>query len=80
MGPLGLYVNILSIIFLIISIVFSFFPPAIPVTLESMNWSCLVFGGATVLGLAWYAVRGRKQYNGPIFEVPMMPIAHERSQ
>lgn len=66
----GLIVNVLSSIYLVISVVFSFFPPAIPVTLETMNWSCVVWGGIVLLGLVWYALLGRKRYDGPILEKP----------
>lgn len=68
MGATGVFVNIVAIIYLVISIVFSFFPPATPVGLVSMNWSCVVFGGFVILGLAYYAIRGRKVYKGPIRE------------
>jgi choline transport protein len=73
LGRLGIFVNIFSICFLVVSVVFSFFPPTIPVTLVSMNWSILVFGGAVVLGLGFYTVRGRKNYHGPIFERSIIP-------
>lgn len=65
---LGLVVNVSSVIYLIISIIFSFFPPATPVTAVSMNWSIVVWGGVLLLGLIWYGLIGRKQYNGPIIE------------
>lgn len=69
-NTVGLVVNVLSTIYLVISVVFSFFPPAIPVTLVTFNWSCVVWGGIVLLGLVWYALYGRKRYNGPILERP----------
>jgi choline transport protein len=74
LGKLGFSVNLFSLFFLAISIIFSFFPPGIPVTLVSMNWSILVFGGAVVLGLIFYVVRGHKNYNGPIVERGIIPL------
>ena len=68
LGRAGLPVNILSACFVIISTFFSFFPPATPVTLMTMNWSCLMWGGSTLIGLAYYAVLGRKIYHGPVVE------------
>lgn len=68
MGRFGIVVNMIAAAFLTISIVFSFFPPAYPVTPQNMNWSCVVFGGEMILGGAWFVVRGRKQFNGPVFE------------
>ena len=68
LGRAGLPINIVSACFLIISVFFSFFPPATPVRLMTMNWSCLMWGGSTLIGLAYYAVLGRKIYHGPIVE------------
>jgi len=73
LGRLGFPVNLFSMCFLAISIVFSFFPPGIPVTLVSMNWSILVFVGAVILGLIFYIVRGHKNYHGPIVERGILP-------
>jgi choline transport protein len=73
LGKLGFFINIFSICFLTISIVFSFFPPGIPVTLVSMNWSIVVFGGTVFLGWIFYIVQGSKNYNGPIVERGIIP-------
>ena len=78
MGKAGIAVNAFSSIFLTLSVFFSFFPPAIPVSLTSMNWSIAVFGGFVIIGFVWYAVIGRKNYNGPIVERPAMTIEDER--
>lgn len=43
-------------------------------TLESMNWSILVFGGIVVLGSVFYSLRGHKNYNGPIVERAIIPL------
>lgn len=72
MGPLGIFVNLASIGFLAISIVFGFFPPSLPVTPANMNWSIVVFGGELLIGLVYYAVRGRVVYTGPIVETPIV--------
>ena len=62
-------VNLFSIAFLTVSIVFSFFPPGLPVTLLTMNWSCVVFGAAVLVGLFYFAIWGRKEYHGPIVDI-----------
>ncbi|KAK3672390.1 hypothetical protein LTR78_007697 [Recurvomyces mirabilis] len=77
MGRYGVLVNGFSAVFLTISVFFSFFPPAIPVTPVTMNWSIAVFGGFVILGLIWYAVLGRRQYHGPIVERPSL-VTDER--
>lgn len=72
LGKVGVFVNGFSAVFLTISVFFSFFPPAIPVTAVTMNWSIAVFGGFLILGLIWYAVIGRHHYSGPIVERPLL--------
>ena len=72
MGKAGVAVNAFSAIFLIISTFFSFFPPAVPVTALTMNWSIVVFGGFVIIGLIWYGILGRRNYNGPIVERPLL--------
>jgi choline transport protein len=74
LGPFGLVINIASICFLTITVFFSFFPTALPVTPENMNWSIVVFSGELIIGLVWYAVYGRKVYNGPIVESDVIPM------
>jgi hypothetical protein len=71
LGALGLPTNLFAVGFLVISVIFSFFPGALPVTLVNMNWSCVVVGGIVVLGFAWYGVFGRKMYHGPVIERPI---------
>lgn len=68
LGQFGIAINIASISFLTTAIFFSFFPSSMPVTLKSMNWSIVVFTGEFLIGLVWYLIRGRKIYNGPVFE------------
>lgn len=72
LGRAGLPINIIAVCFLMISVFFSFWPPATPVKPETMNWSCAVFGGVVLIGLVWYGVHGRKAYNGPIIERPIL--------
>lgn len=69
MGIVGIPVNIIAIIYSIIVMVFSFFPGTSTVTLVTMNWSCLVFGGVMILSILLYMVHGHKVYRGPIIEV-----------
>ena len=68
LGWAGLPVNLFAACSLLISVVFSFFPPATPVTPMTMNWSCLMWGGSTIVGLGYYALLGRKIYHGPVVE------------
>ncbi|UNI19419.1 hypothetical protein JDV02_005603 [Purpureocillium takamizusanense] len=66
LGKFGGPINILSIAYLIVVFVFSFFPQTVIVTLESLNWNILIYGFTILFAVIWFFVRGRKQYLGPI--------------
>ena len=67
--PLGTINNAFACVYLTWTFFWTFWPPYAHVTPVTMNYNVLVFG-ATVLGaIAWYFVRGRKSYHGPIIEV-----------
>lgn len=68
----GTICNVVSVIWLIISIVFSTFPSAMPVTAETMNYSSVVMAGWMVFGAAYYFARGRNNFRVP--EVRMTNI------
>lgn len=66
LGRAGLPINIVSIIFLVFVFVFSFMPMGPNPTPASMNWSILMFGSTVVFSLAYYYVKGRHAYAGPV--------------
>jgi hypothetical protein len=35
----------------------------------TMNWTCLIYGGAMFLAMSWYAIDGRKWFKGPRINV-----------
>lgn len=45
-------------------------PSALPVTLNGMNYASVVFVAGITFAGVWYAVRGRKTYQGPPTPVP----------
>lgn len=65
LGRLGLPINIYAAAYTFITLIFSFFPPSVPVTAVTMNWSCVVYGGVVILGIIFYLSYGRKRYKGP---------------
>ena len=69
LGRAGFLVNLVAVVYLVIVIVFSFFPPKLPVTANNMNWSCLMFSVTMISGLIFYALVAHKQYKGPLREV-----------
>lgn len=69
MGQLGIVVNVISIIYMILGIFFSFFPPTAVVKPATMNWSILVYGVVVLFSAGFWFVHGHKLYKGPIMEV-----------
>ncbi|KAL4913903.1 putative choline transporter Hnm1 [Aspergillus aurantiobrunneus] len=61
MGSWGWVVNGVAVGWLVFAIVFFSFPYNMPVTVENMNYTCVVVGGIPILILAWWFV-GRGEY------------------
>lgn len=68
LGRWGLSVNIFAAAYTLLTVIFTFFPPTVPVTAITMNWSCVVYGGVVILGFLYYVLRGHKHYTGPSTE------------
>jgi choline transport protein len=66
LGRWGLPVNLFAAAYGLVTVVFTFFPPSVPVSAESMNYSSVVYVGVVILGLMYYAVAGRRQYVAPV--------------
>jgi choline transport protein len=69
LGRWGLPVNLFAAAYGLVTVVFTFFPPSVPVEKESMNYSSVVYVGVVILGLTYYAVAGRKQYIAPVVQM-----------
>lgn len=69
LGRMGLPINLISIAYSVILIVFMAFPPYQPVTAENMNYSSVVFAAALCLSLCLWLTIGRKVYRGPVRDV-----------
>ena len=65
MGRLGLPINIFALLWIIITWTFSFFPIAIPVTNETMNWSSVLWAFMMGFGILWYWAYQRHKFTGP---------------
>ncbi|KIY03711.1 uncharacterized protein Z520_00402 [Fonsecaea multimorphosa CBS 102226] len=63
-GAIGLVVNAVSCLFMMAFIVIFCFPFAMPVDAETMNYTCVIFGGLTIIMGAFYLLL-RRQYDGP---------------
>ncbi|KAL8718986.1 MAG: hypothetical protein Q9225_003944 [Loekoesia sp. 1 TL-2023] len=66
LGRYGLVVNILAFLFLMFSFVMICFPPARDPTLQSMNWSIVIFSGVLALSWCYYLATARHKYVGPV--------------
>ncbi|MCJ1451253.1 hypothetical protein MMC28_001589 [Mycoblastus sanguinarius] len=66
LGRFGVPVTVISIAYSIVGWFFSFWPPTAKVTVGSMNWSVVVYMVVLVLSVAYWLVRARHVYTGPI--------------
>ncbi|ETI28184.1 hypothetical protein G647_00633 [Cladophialophora carrionii CBS 160.54] len=74
---LGIFCNVFGLLWIAIVMVFSFFPSVrTGLTVETMNWSCLLWGGTMILGIASYFGYLRGRYNGPIVETDIIEQMH----
>jgi choline transport protein len=66
LGRFGIFVNIGAISFLLVFWVFVFFPVATPVTLSTMNWNVVMFGGTMIFAMIYYLLVGKSTYTAPV--------------
>lgn len=66
LGRLGVPINIGGLLYSTHAFFWCFWPEATPVTLESFNWSSVMFVGVALLCIIDYFVRGRRHYSGPV--------------
>lgn len=64
-GILGTAVNTGTVVYLIITIFFSFWPPATPTAPSTMNFSVLMIGAVIIFSVLYYVTFARKVYSGP---------------
>ncbi len=69
LGKFGLPVNIFAIVYGIFIVIFLPFPPALPVTPTTMNYSSPVLGLVLIFALGYWFTRGRRVYAGPLREI-----------
>ena len=69
LGKYGMFVNIASLVFLSIIFIFCFFPTAIPVDAETMNYGALMYGGVIILATIYYFAYGKRVYVPPVTRV-----------
>jgi choline transport protein len=78
-GVLGIINNAYACCYMIFVIFWSVWPPATPVTAETMNYSVVVTGGILIFSVVWYFVRGRKEYKGPVVDEEVREVVDRRA-
>lgn len=68
-GLFGVAINLFAIVYMLITVFFSFWPPMAEVTTSTMNYSAVGTVGTMALSLVYYFVRARHVYEGPIVEI-----------
>ncbi|ATY65627.1 amino acid polyamine transporter I [Cordyceps militaris] len=61
----GPVINIVSLIFITVVIIFSCFPTSLPVTARNMQYSTVVLAGWIVIGIVYYFWRGKNKFQVP---------------
>lgn len=69
LGRYGLAINIVALLFLLPVIFFVVWPLEMPVTVENMNWSPVMFFGVLAIAAVYYFVKARFEYTGPVVQV-----------
>ncbi|KAH8886574.1 amino acid permease [Thozetella sp. PMI_491] len=69
---LGTLLNIVSILWGTLAIIFSTFPSILPATQENMNYSIVVMSGWAVFGAIYYVIYGRKKFQMPVVEASVV--------
>lgn len=69
LGRYGLAVNLFSLFYCSLLMIFVVFPPYQPVTYKNMNYAGVIFGGVLILNAVMWFAYGRNTYRGPVKDV-----------
>ena len=64
---LGMVVNVVSLVYITVTVVFFCFPLVMPASVQNMNYTSVITVGLMTLTAGWWFVRGRTEYRGPQF-------------
>jgi len=62
---LGMAVNIIALMYIMVTVVFFCFPLVLPVTAQNMNYTSVIIVGLMVLVALWWLLSARRKYQGP---------------
>ena len=66
LGRFGTSINAFAFLYSGFAIVFSCFPPAVPVTPSTVNWTPFVWFAVLVFAMVVYVLHGKKNYTAPL--------------
>lgn len=69
---LGVSMNVVSIAWIILVIIFSTFPTTMPVTPQTMNYSTVVLAGWLLFGASYYWLFGRAKFDVPMSDLSII--------
>ena len=62
----GFAVNVGALLFLVPTVIFSFFPLATPVVASTMNWGVVIYSGIIIFATVYYFLYARHVYVPPV--------------
>lgn len=68
-GIWGVFVNSFAVVYLVVGVFFSLWPPDRFVTSSSMNFSVVGTGGVVLLSTLYFIFVAKRKYTGPVVEV-----------
>ncbi|KAH8670667.1 amino acid permease [Ilyonectria robusta] len=77
-SALGPILNVISLVWIVVVIIFSTFPSAMPVTPQNMNYSVVVIAGWLFFGIIYYVGFAKKKFEVPVVScnvVTGIPVA-----
>lgn len=69
LGRWGLSINLISIAYTMVLIIFMVLPPYQPVTVQNMNYAGVVFAAVLFFIMVLWISHGQRVYEGPVKEV-----------
>jgi choline transport protein len=66
LGRYGTFVNAVGFVYSLFLLFWTGWPGAKDPTVETFNWSIVMFGGIFIISMVYYAIWGRKTYAGPV--------------
>lgn len=62
---LGMVVNIVALLYIMVTVIFFCFPLVMPATVNNMNYTSVITVGLMALVGLWWLFRGHREYRGP---------------